>query len=161
MQNYKGLKWYKCDFHLHTSGSECFEDKTITADEWVKEAINKELDCVAVTDHNTGSNIDEIIERAKETSLTVFPGVEITCDTSKIHLLILFDVNKGSQDVNDFLIKCDIDRDKFGINSDYKGDKVEGTAYEPLATMCDLSQLLLIDGIFLLVKSFHFNLATF
>ena len=38
------------------------------------------------------------------------------------------------------------DRDKFGINSDYKGDKVEGTAYEPLATMCDLSQLLLIDG---------------
>ncbi len=119
MQNYKGLKWYKCDFHLHTSGSECFEDKTITADEWVKEAINKELDCVAVTDHNTGSNIDEIIERAKETSLTVFPGVEITCDTSKIHLLILFDVNKGSQDVNDFLIKCDIDRDKFGKQNAY------------------------------------------
>lgn len=38
------------------------------------------------------------------------------------------------------------DRDKFGINSDYKGDKVEGTAYEALAAMCDLSQLLLIDG---------------
>lgn len=38
------------------------------------------------------------------------------------------------------------DRDKFGINSDYEGDKVEGTSYEALATMCDLSQLLLIDG---------------
>ena len=38
------------------------------------------------------------------------------------------------------------DRDKFGFNSDYVGDKVEGTSYENLATMCDLSQLLLIDG---------------
>lgn len=38
------------------------------------------------------------------------------------------------------------DRDKFGVDSDYDGDKVEGTAYESLATMCDLSQLLLIDG---------------
>ena len=38
------------------------------------------------------------------------------------------------------------DRDKFGVDSEYDGDKVEGTAYESLATMCDLSQLLLIDG---------------
>lgn len=38
------------------------------------------------------------------------------------------------------------DRDKFGIDSNYEGDKVEGTTYESLATMCDLSQLLLIDG---------------
>lgn len=119
MSNYKGLRWYKCDFHLHTPSSECFEDKTVTADKWVKEAISKKLNCVAVTDHNTGNSIDEIIESAKETSLIVFPGVEITCDTSKIHLLILFDVNKNSQDVNDFLIKCDIDRDKFGKQDAY------------------------------------------
>lgn len=119
MSNYKGLRWYKCDFHLHTTKSECFEDATVTAQEWVNEAINKELDCVAVTDHNTGNGIDEIIEKAKDTSLTVFPGVEITCDTSKIHLLILFDVNKNSEDINDFLIKCDIERIKFGKQDAY------------------------------------------
>ena len=39
MQNNKGLKWYKCDFHLHTVGSECFEDKTITAKEFTKSIL--------------------------------------------------------------------------------------------------------------------------
>ena len=38
------------------------------------------------------------------------------------------------------------DRDKFGVDVSYDGDKVEGTYYESLATMCDLSQLMLIDG---------------
>ena len=38
------------------------------------------------------------------------------------------------------------DRNKFGVDVSYDGDKVEGTYYESLATMCDLSQLMLIDG---------------
>lgn len=119
-----GLKWYKCDFHLHTVGSECFEDKTITAQEWVEEAIKKNLDCIAITDHNTGVSIDEIKKEAENKSLIIFPAVEITCDTSKIHLLILFDVDKSSEDVNDFLIKCDIDRSKFGKQDAYSSKSV-------------------------------------
>lgn len=119
-----GLKWYKCDFHLHSIGSECFEDKTITAKEWVEEAIEKDLDCIAITDHNTGVSIDEIKKEAENKSLIIFPAVEITCDTSKIHLLILFDVDKSSEDVNDFLIKCDIDRSKFGKQDAYTSKSV-------------------------------------
>ena len=119
-----GLKWYKCDFHLHTVGSECFEDKTITAKQWVEEAIKKNLDCIAITDHNTGVSIDEIKKEAENKSLIIFPAVEITCDTSKIHLLILFDVDKSSEDVNDFLIKCDIDRSKFGKQDAYTSKSV-------------------------------------
>ena len=119
-----GLKWYKCDFHLHTVGSECFEDKTITAKEWVEKAIAKNLDCIAITDHNTGVSIDEIKKEAENKSLIIFPAVEITCDTSKIHLLILFDVDKSSEDVNDFLIKCDIDRSKFGKQDAYTSKSV-------------------------------------
>lgn len=119
-----GLKWYKCDFHLHSVGSECFEDKTITAKEWVEEAIKKNLDCLAITDHNTGVSIDEIKKEAENKSLIIFPAVEITCDTSKIHLLILFDLDKSSEDVNDFLIKCDIDRSKFGKQDAYTSKSV-------------------------------------
>lgn len=99
---YKGTRWYKCDLHLHTIASQCFQDRQVTADQWVKRAIEQGLDCVAVTDHNTGISIDAIKQAAEGTGLTVFPGVEITCDPSKVHLLIIFDVSKTSADIRDF-----------------------------------------------------------
>jgi PHP family Zn ribbon phosphoesterase len=110
--SFKGTRWFKCDLHLHTPASKCFEDKTVTAEQWVEKAIEKGLNCVAVTDHNTGEWIDSIKFAAQDKNLFVFPGVEITCDTSKVHLLILFDTNKTSSDVNDFIIRCGIDRAK-------------------------------------------------
>lgn len=110
---FKGTRWFKCDFHLHTPASKCFENKDVTPEQWVAKAIEKGLNCVAVTDHNSGEWIDNIKVAAEGTDLIVFPGVEITCDTSKIHLLILFDVDKTSDDINDFLIRCGIDRRMF------------------------------------------------
>ena len=108
--SFKGTRWFKCDLHLHTPASKCFEDKTVTPEQWVEKAIEKGLKCVAVTDHNTGEWIDKIKIAAHDKNLFVFPGVEITCDTSKVHLLILFDTSKTSNDVNDFIIRCGIDR---------------------------------------------------
>jgi PHP family Zn ribbon phosphoesterase len=110
---FKGTRWFKCDLHLHTPASQCFQEQSVTATQWVERAIEQGLDCVAVTDHNTGEWIDAIKKAAMETSLTIFPGVELTCDTSKIHLLILFNVDKTTEYVNDFIIKCGIDRDMF------------------------------------------------
>jgi len=111
---YKGARWYKCDLHLHTVASKCFHDKTVTAEQWVDRAIEQGLNCVAITDHNTGTSVDSIKEAAKDKNLTVFPGVEITCDTAKVHLLILFDVTKTSADIRDFLVRADIKSDDFG-----------------------------------------------
>jgi len=112
--DYVGSKWYKCDLHLHTTQSKCFQDQAVTSEEWVKRAIAQGLHCIAVTDHNSGENINNIKIAAQETDLVIFPGVEITCDTSKIHLLILFDTTKSSVDIGDFLILCGIAREKFG-----------------------------------------------
>lgn len=109
-----GSKWFKCDLHLHTTSSLCFKDKTVTAQKWVQECIDKGLDCVAITDHNTGSGIEAIKDEAKKHGLHVFPGVEITCDSSKVHLLVLFDLDTDYKEIEDFLIRCDIDREKFG-----------------------------------------------
>lgn len=111
---YKGTRWYKCDLHLHTTASKCFEDKKITAEQWVKKAIERGLNCVAVTDHNSSLGIEAIQKAAEETNLTVFPGVELTCDTSRIHLLVLFDTDKTASDVSDFLVRSDIKRRDFG-----------------------------------------------
>jgi len=94
--------------------SECFEDKTVTPEQWISRAVEQGLDCVAVTDHNSGAEIDAVIEAAKGQPITVFPGVEITCDSSKVHLLVIFDKNKRTQDVEDFLIECGINRVDFG-----------------------------------------------
>ena len=115
MKEFKGTRWYKCDLHLHTNASKCFYDQCVTAKQWVARAIEQNLNCVAVTDHNTGAGIDEIVKAAADTPLTVFPGLEITCDTSKIHLLIFFDIDKTSEDIGDFLTKCDIERKVFGL----------------------------------------------
>lgn len=122
MQDFNGARWYKCDLHLHTTASRCFQDREVTAQEWVDRAIEQGLNCVAVTDHNSPNGIEAIQEIAKDTNLTIFPGVEITCDSSKVHLLVLFDPSKKATDVGDFLIQCEIKRDDFG-NELAKTDK--------------------------------------
>ena len=109
--NYVGLRWYKCDFHLHTMVSPCYKDKTNTIDQWLDEVERKGLNCIAVTDHNDYRSIDEIVLKAKNKGITVFPGVEVTCDSSKIHVLILFDTNKEADDVREFLASIDIKKD--------------------------------------------------
>ena len=110
---YKGSKWFKCDLHLHTPASKCFKNKTISPEQWVDAAKEAGLDCVAITDHNSGAWIDRIKPVSDAAGLIVFPGVEITCDTSKIHLLVLFDRTATTQKVEDFLIECGISRDLF------------------------------------------------
>lgn len=110
-----GTKWYKCDLHLHTPASKCFRERdTVTPEQWVHAAIDKGLNCVAVTDHNTGEWIDKIKEAAKGKDLVVFPGVELTCSEAKVHLLVLFDTDKGTTEINDFILLTGIERSKFG-----------------------------------------------
>lgn len=114
MRDIKGARWYKTDLHLHTPESQCFIEQEVTPAQWVDRCIEQGLDCVAVTDHNTGGYIDKIKEAAKGTSLTVFPGVEVTCSDAKVHILVLFDVDKGTQDVNHFLARLRLDREMYG-----------------------------------------------
>ena len=90
------------------------DDKNVTAVQWVDSAIEQGLDCVAVTDHNSPLGIKAIQEASQGKNLTVFPGVEITCDTSKIHLLVLFDPSKGEEEVKSLLSKCDIEHNIYG-----------------------------------------------
>ena len=127
---YVGTRWYKCDFHLHTMSSECYADKN-TYEEWVDEVCKKGLNCIAVTDHNDYRAIDTVREIVNKKGITVFPGVEVTCDTSKIHMLILFDVDKTQENVRDFLNRLDIDSELIG--------KSIGTS-QPVYDVCKLAK---------------------
>jgi len=131
MADFAGNRWYKCDLHLHTMCSECYLDKDNTAAEWVARAKEQGLDVVAVTDHNDYRGIDGIMEEGVKQGLAVFPGVEITCDSSKIHMLILFDTSKKAENVRDFLNRCDID-------SDHVGDS-EGTSLS-VFEVCEIAK---------------------
>ncbi len=107
--DYVGLKWYKCDFHLHTMCSQCYPNND-TVEAWLDEVCKKELKCIAVTDHNDYRYIDIIKKTAEKKNIVVFPGVEVTCDSAKIHILILFDHDKCGDDVRDFLTSIGINK---------------------------------------------------
>ena len=98
-----GLRWKKADLHIHTMESKCYKDKSNTAEEWIDRVKEVGLDCVAVTDHNNYKSIDQLVELGKQREIAVFPGVEVTCDTSKIHVLCIFDSDKNGDYVHDFL----------------------------------------------------------
>ena len=120
MWNFPGSRWWKFDFHTHTPASDEYEVGT-DPEEWLRMAMQSGLDCVAVTDHNSGQWIDRL--KAKNTELreretkpdwykelTIFPGVEITVADSndQVHLLAIFDPGCGSDKITALLGACRI-----------------------------------------------------
>ena len=117
MKEFEGNRWYKCDFHLHTPASECFKDKEVTAEQFIAKVKEEGLECIAVTDHNAVAWIDKIRECGRKEGGVVFPGVEITCSDSKVHMLVLFDIDTNVNDIEYFLRKSGIQPSEFGKTS--------------------------------------------
>ncbi|MFD0620364.1 TrlF family AAA-like ATPase [Paenibacillus sp. GCM10027629] len=119
--HYYGAKWWKFDFHAHTpisidygKGPNQTELQKRTPRDWLLDYMSKEIDCVAVTDHNSGEWVDtlkqELIQMKAENvqgyrNLTVFPGVEITVH-GNIHLLAIFDPAETSMHISNLLSRC-------------------------------------------------------
>lgn len=123
---YRGLKWYKCDLHLHTPVSECFLDKEIEPESFLEKAKEKGLNIIAITDHDNSGWVDKIKTISTNYGITVFPGVELTVGDNRIHLLILFDVDKTDRDIQDFLMSIEMTREELGKKNTYvKGDLVK------------------------------------
>ena len=111
---YPGARWWKFDFHTHTPASRDYgkgpgQDslKSITPREWLLGFMRAGVDCVAVTDHNSGEWVDRLKDAYQELEqesspgfrpLSLFPGVEITAN-SGIHVLAVLDADKGATDV--------------------------------------------------------------
>lgn len=76
------------DFHIHSCLSPCGDDD-MTPQNIVAMASLKNLDSIAITDHNTCKNCGAVIEAAKEYGLTVISGMELTT-SEEVHILCLF-----------------------------------------------------------------------
>lgn len=68
-------KWYKIDFHTHTPESTCFQDKSVTPEQWLRAAKNSGLNAVVVSDHNSVGWISKIEEVKKSGMLYSFNEV--------------------------------------------------------------------------------------
>ena len=111
-------KWWKFDFHNHTpasddygKGSDQAQHKQISHKDWLLNYMRQGIDCVAVTDHNSGAWIDPLKQALQELAseghpdyrpLYLFPGVEITVQ-GNIHNLAIFGTDKTTSDIDSLL----------------------------------------------------------
>jgi predicted metal-dependent phosphoesterase TrpH len=61
----------------------------MTPNNIINMALLKELDIIAITDHNSCKNVKACLDTAKETGLLVLPGMEMET-SEEIHVLCLF-----------------------------------------------------------------------
>ena len=140
-----GARWWKFDFHTHTPASKdtvawqaaMGTSNELTPQAWLLKYMAAEIDCVAVTDHNTGAWIDKLkaayedMKREADAGilptgfreLHLFPGVEISVQGG-FHLLAIFDPSATSQAISDLLAMVEYE----GTRGDSDGVTREGAA---------------------------------
>lgn len=120
---YPGARWWKFDFHTHTPASKDTDAwqrakgtaDELTAEQWLLKYMSAGIDCVAVTDHNSGAWVDKLKtayasmridppEGFRE--LHLFPGVELSVNGG-FHLLAVFNIDATSSDIDSLLGKVD------------------------------------------------------
>jgi len=79
---------YWVDLHIHSCLSPCAEED-MTPNNIVNMALIKELDIIAITDHNSARNLEAVIEAGNRQGLLVVPGMEL-CTAEEIHLVCYF-----------------------------------------------------------------------
>lgn len=103
-----GGKWWKVDFHVHTPASMDYgkgskdpeKEKQVTPKEFLLKVIEKNIDCLVISDHNSfewidklRNAMDELIKENDSISpVIIFPAVEINV-MGNIHLLAIFNID--------------------------------------------------------------------
>lgn len=140
-------KWQKIDFHTHTPASQCFSNKDISADDWIKSAIDAGLDGVVVTDHNSAEWVEDIRNAAikmKENegkTIAIYPGIELCVNTENTHILIVFDPKIDTTKVKEFLTKC-------GITNEFLGNTEKSVDLSTLEELVPKYDFLIIPAHF-------------
>ena len=113
---YPGARWWKFDFHTHSPASAdtywAKRGAELSPEDWLLRFMAAGIDCVAVTDHNSGAWVDRLkraYSRMQERSdtgtppqgfrpMALFPGVELSVQGG-FHLLAIFDPAAQTSDV--------------------------------------------------------------
>ncbi len=119
-QRFSGARWWKFDFHTHTpASSDTYwaqnQDGGFGPKDWLQAWMDAGIDCMAVTDHNSGAWIDKLKVAYAEMrdaqldgfrELHLFPGVEISVNGGW-HLLAIFDPSGTTSDIDTLLGRVD------------------------------------------------------
>ena len=101
---------------MHSCLSPCGEDD-MTPNNIVGMSFIKELDCIAVTDHNTALNLPAVKKVADAMGVVLLPGIEVT-SSEEVHILTYFrDVDTAvefGKMVYDHLLPIPNSREIFG-----------------------------------------------
>ena len=97
----RGSEWRKWDLHIHSNAS----DGLSTPQEIIDEAKRKGLSVIALTDHHTADNIDEIKRLAdlpEYDDITVISGIEFRSEygSKSVHFIGLFPDYYGETKLN-------------------------------------------------------------
>lgn len=135
IQNSRGSVWRKWDLHLHSNAS----DGKSTPQELVEAAVKQNISVIALTDHHTVNNLDEIKRIGKAKGISVISGIEFRTEYGQksVHMIGLF------PDIHD------------GIELNQK------TLYERILCKLDLSESDIIDAARKSGKHFASNHAAF
>ncbi len=78
----------KGDFHIHS----IYSDGSLTPSKVVRLAKEKQVDIMAITDHNNTDGVDEAIIEGRKNNIFVIPGVELSTkyNDCKVHVLGYF-----------------------------------------------------------------------
>ena len=119
---YPGSRWWKFDFHTHTPASLDtswhVHSLALSHRDWLLKYMSAGVDCVVVTDHNSGAWIDPLKAAYAEMKrltdqgqtpagfreLTLFPGVEISVQGG-VHVLAIFGPEATTSDIDTLLGK--------------------------------------------------------
>ncbi len=129
-------RWYRMDLHLHTPASEDWRDPDVDFLDWLRAAEAKDLDIVAMTDHNTVAGYARLQEEIKRLTwleetgrilpeeqerlnayrelldkILVLPGFEFTAALG-FHILGIFPPNTPVRELEFLLLRLGIPADK-------------------------------------------------
>lgn len=83
------MQTFRADLHVHTVLSPCAEIEMIPP-LIVQEAVERQIDLIAITDHNASANVAAVQKAAAGTGLVVLPGMEVQ-SREEVHILCLFE----------------------------------------------------------------------
>ena len=83
------MKIFRAELHTHTVLSPCASIEMIPP-LIIAEAESKNINILAITDHNSIANIQAIIDAAAGSTVTIIPGIELQTQ-EEIHSICLFD----------------------------------------------------------------------
>ncbi|NMB99683.1 MAG: PHP domain-containing protein [Thermoanaerobaculaceae bacterium] len=82
------LKIFRADLHIHTCLSPC-ADLEMSPQNIVQKSLQKKIDIIGITDHNSSKNAKGVFDAASKANLKIILGMEITTK-EEVHLLGYF-----------------------------------------------------------------------